>query len=492
MGTPQGPDAAANMKAPSATKAAWRALIVLGIVQFMLIVDDAVVNVALPSIRGELGFDLAGLAWVVNGYVLAFGGLILLGGRAGDLFGHRKIFLIGLTVFALASLACGLAQEPWQLVGARFVQGAGAAMASPAALALLTLVFPEGPDRNKALGIWGGISGLGVIVGYVVSGLVTDLLSWRWVFFINLPLAAVALVVVPRLVPRGSATGQGRIDVPGAVFGTGALAALVYGLLSVPERGWQSATVIVSLVLAVVLAVAFLVTESRIRNPLVPMAFFSNRTRATSNGIMMLIACGLVGMFFLITLHLQDVLGWSPLQAGLGFVPMAVTLIIAIGTTAKLVQKVGPRGALIIGPLVVAAGLGLLTQVSPDDTYVADILPSVLLIGLGAGLTFPTVATTSMSGTTEANAGLGSAMLSVVQQIGGAVGLAILVSVASGHARSQQAAGESVAEATTSGFGLAFVVAAALLVLAALLAAFALGRAETPAPQAKEADTQSA
>ncbi|MFJ6952567.1 MFS transporter [Micromonospora aurantiaca (nom. illeg.)] len=447
----------------------WWALTLLCFVQFMLVVDDTVVNVALPSIREDLGYSATGLAWVVNGYLLAFGGLILLGGRAGDLVGHRRVFLAGVAVFAVASLACGVAQEPWQLVAARFLQGVGGALASPTALALITLIFAEGAERAKAIGLWGGIAALGGIVGYVLSGLLTDLVSWRLVFLINLPVAAVVLALVPALVPPAATAARQRVDIPGAVTATVGLAALVFALLEAPGAGWGSPRALVPLVVAVVLLAAFVLQERRVAYPLVPLRFFANRTRSAANGTMMLFTTGLFAMFFLLTLHVQERLGWSPLQTGLAYVPMAVCLLIGISLSQRLVGRLGPRPVLLVGPLLTAAGLLYLSWIDGTERYLPDILPGMMLVALGAGLAVPVLATAAMSATTAEDAGLGSGMLTVAQQIGGAVGLALLVSLAGLRSRQMVSDGAGEDAAAIGGTVLAFQVAAVILVAAALL-----------------------
>jgi EmrB/QacA subfamily drug resistance transporter len=299
------------------------ALVVLCFVQFMLVLDDNVVSVALPSLRDDLGFSAPGLAWVVNAYFLTFGGLLLLAGRMADLLGRRRVFLAGVALFGLASLACGLAQQPWQLVAGRSVQGAGAAMASPAALSLITLLFPGARERARALGIWGAIAALGGTSGLMISGVLTDLTSWRWIFLINLPVAAAAIALLPRLVAESRASRRARLDVPGAVVGTAAVVSLVYGLLQTGEAGWTDVTVLAPLLLAAVLAAGFLVAESRAAQPLVPMSFLADRTRAAANGATLLFSAALYAMAFLLMIHLQTVLGYSPLQAGVATCPSA-------------------------------------------------------------------------------------------------------------------------------------------------------------------------
>lgn len=466
------------------------ALIVLCFVQFMLVLDDNVVSVALPSIRDELGFSAAGLAWVVNAYFLAFGGLLLISGRAADLLGRRRVFLSGVALFGAASLACGLAQESWQLVTGRFVQGAGAAMASPAALSLITLLFPGPEERAKAFSIWGGIAGLGGTMGLVISGALTGLTSWRWIFLINLPVALAAVVLLPRLVAESRATRQARLDVPGAVLGTGAVLSLVYGLLQAGESGWGDSAVAGPLLLAVVLTVSFLAVESRTAEPLVPLSFLSFRTRAVANGATLLFSAALYAMAFLLMIHLQTVLGYGPLKAGVAYLPYGAGILAGMWLSSRAVIRFGMRRTLVVSFLISSAGLLLLSDVAPNDSYASGVLPGMLVMSLGCGLSLPALTVAALTSTTEENAGLGSAFLSSVQQIGGAVGVAVLVTLA---ARRSDAVADSTGplHAATEGYSLALIVAAALLALGALLIATLLGsRRSEPAADSRDMPAQ--
>ncbi|SEH03490.1 drug resistance transporter, EmrB/QacA subfamily [Nonomuraea solani] len=443
------------------------ALVVLCFVQFMLILDDNVVSVALPSLRDELGFGDAGLAWVVNAYFLAFGGLLLLAGRAADLLGRRRVFLFGVALFGVASLACGLAQEPWQLVAGRFVQGGGAAMAAPTALSLITLLFPGDEERTRALGVWGAVAALGGTSGLVISGVLTDLVSWRWIFLINLPVAAVALALMPRLVAESRATRRPRLDVPGALLGTAAVLALVYGLLQARESGWADAAVIAPLLTAAVLAAGFVAVESRVAEPLVPMSFLVHRTRAVANGATLLFSVAMYAMAFLLMIHLQTVLGYDPLQAGLAYLPYGAGILTGMWLSARALTRLGLRWTLVLGFLVSAAGLLMLSGVAAGDPYTTGVLPGMLVTSLGCGLSLPVLTAAAVTGTTEENAGLGSALFTSVQQVGGAVGIAVLVTVSARHSDSQ--AGSP--GAATEGFALALTIAAVLVALGALLMA---------------------
>ncbi|MGW3364577.1 DHA2 family efflux MFS transporter permease subunit [Streptosporangium canum] len=401
-------------------------MIVLCLVQFMLVLDDTVVNVALPSIRDELGFSASALPWVVNAYFLAFGGLLLLCGRMADLLGRRRVFLMGVALFGVASLACGLAQEAWQLVIGRFVQGAGSAMASPAAMSMITLLYPGPRERAKALGIWGGIAALGGTSGLVLSGALTDLVSWRGIFLINLPIVAVALALLPRLVPESRAPGRRRLDVPGAVLVTGAAVSLVYGLLRAGEAGWSDPIVIGAVVFSAALAVAFLVAESRAAAPLVPRSFLASRTRVVANCATLLFSMAMYAMSFLLMIQIQTVLGYSPLLAGIAYLPYGAGILAGMWLSSRISSRIGTRWALLLAFLVNIAGLLLLSGVAAGDSYAAHVLPGMLILSMGNGLSLPVMAVAAVEGTTEEDAGLGSALFTSVQQVGGAVGVAAL------------------------------------------------------------------
>ncbi|GAA3856660.1 MFS transporter [Amycolatopsis tucumanensis] len=440
--------------------AAWA---VLCFVQFMVVLDDNVVSVALPSIRGDLGFTTTGLAWVVNAYFLTFGGLLLLAGRTADLLGRRRVFLAGVALFGTASLACGLAQQPWQLVAGRFTQGAGAALASPAALSMITLLFPGAGERTRALAIWGGIAALGGTTGLMVPGVLTGLASWRWIFLINLPVAALALVLLPRLIPESRAGRRAPLDVPGALLGTAAVITLVYGLLQVGESSWAELTVIAPLVVGTVLAAGFLLVESRTAEPLVPGALLADRTRAVANGATLVFSAAFYAMAFLLMIHLQTVLGYDPLQAGVAYLPYGAGILLGMRIATRAVTTLGVRWALVLSFLISSGGLLLLSGVAAHDSYASGVLPGMLVTSLGCGLSLPVLTAAAVTRTTAENAGLGSALFSSVQQVGGALGVAVLVAVAERQ----------------DGFSSALTVAAAILALGAVLIA-ALLRTEAP------------
>jgi EmrB/QacA subfamily drug resistance transporter len=454
----------------------WWALVVLSLVQFVLVLDATVVNVALPSIERDLGMGPAGLAWVVNGYALAFGGLLLLGGRLADLFGRRRVFLAGLGVFALASAAAGLSLGPETLVAGRFLQGAGAALVAPAALSMVTLLFSEEKERATALSIWGGLAGLGATVGVLLGGVLSDLASWPWVFLINLPVAAVALALVPRLVAesRSSSGGRGRLDVPGALLVTAGLSLVVFALLGKGAQSWASGAVLVPLACGFALVGLFVAAEARAENPLVPLRFFRSGIRSAANAIFVLTNGAMMAMYFSLSLYMQQVLGFSALLAGLAYLPLCAAFFVGIGASSRLVRRFGARTVITGGLTVAAAGLALLSGVSADGSYLRDLLPGMLVVPLGAGAAFVAATILALEGTDGKDAGLASGVLNTAQQVGNALGLAVLVSLAVDRTSGLLSAGAEPSVAATGGFSLAFGAAAGVLFAAGLLAFFVI------------------
>lgn len=464
---------ASNPAGRSATYRRTAALVVLCFVQFMLVLNDTAVSVALASIRSDLGLGTTGLTWVANAYFVSFGGLLLLGGRLADLLGRRRVFGWGVALFGAASLVCAIAFEPWQLVAGRFGQGVGAAIASPAALSLITRMFPRPAERGRALGVWGGIAGLGGTVGLVIAGALTGLASWRWIFLINLPVAVIAVVLLPRLVPESRAPGRGRrLDVPGTVLGTGAIVALVYGLLQTAESGWGRAGSVVPLVLTILLGAAFVMVEARTTDPLIPASFLANRTRLIANGATLLVSAALFTMAFLLMLHLQTELNYPPLTAGLAYLPYGAGILVGVWLSSRLVTNIGIRWTLVTSLLITAAGYLLLAGIQPGAEYVIGVLPGLLVTSLGCGLALPALATAALADTDEGNAGVGSAVFTSMQQLGGAIGLATLVALAAHRTNTAVAEGMDPARAATDGFTLAMLVATALLAVAAALVSF--------------------
>ncbi len=452
----------------------WRALAALGLIQFMLVLDVTVVNVALPRIQHDLGFSRSGLAWVVNGYVLMAGGLLLLGGRLADIFGRRRVFLAGVSVFALASATSGAAVTPAMLVSSRFMQGAGEALAAPASLGLIALLFPDPRERIKALGIWGGIAGLGGTTGTIISGALTDLASWRWIFYINLPVALITLLIVPRLVSESRMVREHhqRIDFAGAITATAGLVTIVDGLLQAASHAWISWQVLLPLLAGVGLLAAMVAIEARAEAPLIPLRFFTNRTRVVANVVTLFGTSAFFSYFFHLTLFEQQVLGYSPLKGGLSYLPfgLAIGAGIGIGTGTALMPRLGVRPLLSVGFLGAAAGL-LTTSLTihVGSSYATGVLPGMVVLGLFIGMTFETSANAALHQVTGQDASLASGVQNAMQQVGGALGLACLVALALRQMHSQIRHGVLPGVATTHGYALSFRIGAALLTVGGLL-----------------------
>jgi EmrB/QacA subfamily drug resistance transporter len=442
---------------------------VLGLIQFMLILDVTVVNVALPRIQHDLGFSRPGLAWVVNGYVLTAGGLLLLGGRLADIFGRRRLFLLGIGVFAAASASCGAAVDPGMLVASRFVQGCGEALAAPASLGLIALLFTDPRERMKALGLWGGIAGLGGTSGTVISGLLTDFASWRWIFYINLPVALFALLAVPRLVSESRMARAQRPDFAGAIVGTAGLIAIVDGLLAASTHDWTSWQVLLPLVGGIALLGVMVVIEARSDAPLIPPVFFTNRTRVVTNLVTLFFTSAFFSYFFLLTLFEQQILGYSPLKGGLSYLPFGFSIGAGIGLGTALMPKVGVKPLFTAGFFGCAVGLFMTSGITVGASYAGSILPGMIVLGLFSGVTFPTVGNAALHEVTGQDASLASGVQSAMQQVGGAIGLACLVTLALRHAAGQIASGVHPDVASTSGYALAFRVGSVLLLIGGVL-----------------------
>ena len=448
------------------------ALVLLASAQFIVVLDASIVNVALPSIGRDLSFVQGDLSWVVNAYTLTFGGFLLLGGRLADLLGRRRVFIAGAVLFALASLAGGLAQSDLQLIAARAVQGMGAALISPAALAILTTTFAEGAERNKALGAWGAVAGSGGAAGVLLGGVLTDALSWEWVLYVNIPIAAGAALLAPRLLEESRRATASSFDVPGAVSVTAGLAILVYALVDAEQAGWASTQTLVLLPVALALLATFIAIEWRSRSPLMPFSIFRLRTLRGANVVGLLVGMSLFSMFFFISLYLQQVLGYEPLKAGLAYLPLSVLIVVSAGAASQLVTRIGFKPSLVTGMVFIAAGLLWFSQVSPDGTYVGDVLFPSMLAAIGLGFSFVPVTIAAVTGTEPGEAGLASGMLNTTQQVGGALGLAIAAAVANSTTSDVFAGGErDRAVALTEGFQDAFLVCAGFAILGAVLAA---------------------
>ena len=449
----------------------WLALALLAAAQFVVILDASIVNVALPSIGADLQFSQENLSWVVNAYVLVFGGFLLLGGRMADLLGRRRLFMSGLVIFALASLAGGLSQTEGQLIAARAVQGLGGALLSPAALSLVTVLFAEGAERNKAMGVWGAVAGSGGAVGVLLGGMLTEWAGWEWVLFVNVPVGIAAAMIAPRLLPESRTTGARHFDFAGAISITAGLSLLVYTLVDANSAGWGSAQTIGLGALSLALIGSFYVIERRSKAPLMPFpGIFRIRTITGINVSAVLIAAALFSMFFFISLYMQQVLGFSALEAGLAYLPLAVGIIVTAGATAGLVTRFGFKPVLVSGLIVTAAGLLWFTQVDAGGSYLSDLLGPMLLAAVGLGLAFVSMTVAAVSGVEAHEAGLASGLINTSQQIGGALGLAILATVANTTTTDALAAGDQMPVALTDGFQAAFTVGAGFAIAGAILA----------------------
>ncbi len=462
-------------KAPDYTPRAKNlALVLLAMTQFVIVIDASIVNVALPSIGSALHFARADLSWVVNAYTLTFGGFLLLGGRLADLLGRRRMFMLGLIVFSLASLAGGIAQSEGWLIAARAIQGLGAAIVSPAALSIITTTFAEGAERNRALGIWGAVAGAGGAAGVLLGGILTSGLSWRWVLFVNVPIGLLAATVAPRtLLESRSADEHRSFDLPGAVTVTAGLALLVYAVVDAVNAGWGSSTTLIRLAIAAALLIAFLVIELRQRHPLMPFSIFRLRTLRGANIVGLLIGMSLFSMFFFISLYVQQVLHYTPIKAGLAYLPLAVGIIISAGAASQLVTRIGFKPPLIAGMLLIAGGLLWFSQVpAVGGSFAADVLGPSLLAAFGLGFAFVPVTIAAVTGTRAGEAGLASGLINTTQQVGGALGLAILATIANSRTQSLVHSGvHNASVALTKGFDRAFLVGAGFALVGALLAA---------------------
>ena len=457
--------------APS-DRARWIALVVVCVGFLMIILDQTIVNVALPSIRDDLGFSQSSLAWVVNAYLIAFGGLLLLAGRLGDLIGRKTIFMVGLGVFTGASLLCGLAQSQAMLIVARFVQGAGGAMTAAVILGMIVTMFPEPREQAKAIGVYSFVASAGASIGLLAGGVLTEAINWHWIFFVNLPIGVTTALAANRLLERDRGIGLGRgADVLGAVQVTSALMLTVYTIVRASDYGWASAHTLGVGAAALALLVAFVVRQSRTPNPLVPLRIFRSRVVSGANLVQALMVAGLFGMFFLGSLYLQRVLGYSAIEIGLAFLPVALLIgTLSLGLSARLNGRFGAKATLLPALALIIAGLAIFARAPEGAGYAMDILPVMVLLGIGAGLAFPSLMTLAMSGATRSDSGLASGLVNTTQQVGGAVGLAVLATLSTTRTDGLLADGKPLTFALTSGYHVAFVVAGALVVTALGLA----------------------
>jgi EmrB/QacA subfamily drug resistance transporter len=491
----------ASIRNVSSRDSRWLALVVLCAGMLMIILDATIVNVALPSIQADLGFSQASLAWVVNAYLIAFGGLLLLAGRLGDLIGRRRMFLVGLGTFTAASALCGLSVTQEMLVASRFLQGIGGAMTSAVVLGMIVTMFPGPAERARALGVYSFVASAGASLGLLLSGVLTQAMNWHWIFFVNLPIGIVTALLALRLVrsDRGIGLGEGA-DALGAVLITSSLMLGVYTIVRTTDFGWGSLHTIGFGAAAIALLVAFVVREQRTRNPLLPLRIFRSRNLSGANAVLMLMVAGMFGMFFLGTLYLQRVLGYDPIQVGLAFLPVSLGIgALSLGVSAPLVTRFGARRVLLPALGLLALGLVLFSRAPVDADYLTDLLPTMLLLGVGAGLGFPALTSLAMSSATSSDSGLASGLFNTMQQVGGALGLSVLAALAASDSDRLLASGVAAASALTGGYQLAFTIGAGLLVAAIAVAAsvlrsperssdeVAVPEVEVPEPEAEAA-----
>jgi EmrB/QacA subfamily drug resistance transporter len=446
----------------------WLALYVLCAGVLMIVLDATVVNVALPSIQDDLGFSQTSLAWVVNAYLIAFGGLLLLGGRLGDLIGHRRIFLIGLTVFTAASLLCAVAQSQGVLIGARFVQGIGGAFASAVVLGMIMMMFPEPREQAKAIGVYGFVASAGGSIGLLLGGLLTESINWHWIFFINVPIGIAAGLLARRLVASRPGLGLAAgADLPGAALMTSGLMIGVYAILQVSEKGWSSGEVLGLGALSLALLTAFVLRQTRVANPLMPLRLFRSRNLSGANTVLILLVAGMFGMFFLGALYLQRILGYDPLEIGLAFLPGTIVMgTMSLYLSGPATLRFGAKRVLMVCLAALAGAMLWFARAPVDGDYVVDLLPIMLLFGFGAGLSFPALIQLAMSGATPSDMGLASGLANTTPQVGGAVGLAVLATIAANRTDTLLATGDAARAALNGGYHAAFLVGAALVLVA--------------------------
>lgn len=451
----------------------WKALTVLAIVQFMVVVDATIVNVALPSIQGSFGTSAATLTWIVAGYALTASALVLLGGRTADLFGRRRVFVISLTAFGLASLICGLAPNAEVLIAGRFLQGAAEAFLGPAAMSLMVLLFSLEKERAKAFAIWGGLAGVGAVAGVLLSGMLTSMFSWRWIFLINVALMAIPLLLVRRLVDESRASDlPRRIDVPSALLLTGGLALFVRGILSASSQAWSSLAVVLPILLGLAVLAVFVLVQARERIPLIPLGFFRDRHRAVASVSAIFLSSASAAVFFLIVLYMQNVQGFTPWQSGLAWLPFCFAFIPGLMLSARLIGLIGDRMSVAVGLGVSAVGVLMMTRITAGGSFLGELVPAMVVTAAGFGLTNPALQSAALRNVTEKDAGMASGVFSTVMQLGGSLGLAAFVTLSARTQDRQIEAGQLVGTAATAGYREALLVAAAVLAFGALLTAF--------------------
>ena len=466
----------------------WWALGLLSAVQFMVVLDIAIVNVALPSIEVDLGFSQENLQWVISAYALVFGGFLLLGGRAADLLGRRRIFLAGVAVFTIASFLAGMAWSEASLIGARAVQGLGAAIISPAALSILSTTFREGRERNIALGVWGAVGGFGAAAGVLLGGVLTELLSWSWIFFVNVPVGAAAFAIAPFLLGESRDARVTRFDVPGAVLVTGGLSSVVYAITQAGQHGWLAGQTLGFFAASLIMLAAFVGWELRHPEPLMRLGIFQIRTVSGANVAGFILGTALFAMFLELTLYMQQVLGYSAMETGVAYLAVAGTAILWSAVAAQLVTRIGVKPVLVAGMTTLTAGLVYFTQVSVGGSYVGDLLPGFLLVGFGIGFAFVPISIAALAGVQAAEAGLASGLINTSQQIGGALGIAALSTIATSRTDDALASGTALPHALVDGFTDAFIAGTIIAALGIVAALTLIRRRELePVPEAQPA-----
>jgi EmrB/QacA subfamily drug resistance transporter len=477
----------ASERSSLSTRRGVLTLLLLCTVQFMDIVDSSIMNVALPSIRAELGFSQQRLQWVLSGYLVTYGGFLLLGGRAADLMGRRRLLVAGTTLFAVCSFAGGLATNASTLVAARVVQGVGAAFMVPAGLSILTTTFAEGRDRTRALGVWGAISGVAAAAGVFLGGVLSQGPGWRWVLFVNIPVCVLIVAAAFRLVPgeRRRAV-RGTFDVPGAVLVTAGMLLLVYALVKAPDVGWRNQHTIGELGTAAALLVAFVVVERRTRRPLFPFAILRVRGLAAADATQLIAFAGFLSVFFFLTLYMQNVLGYTPIQSGSAYLPVTAGIIVAAGASSRLIPRVGTRPVIVAGTLIAAAGMYYLSRVPVHGSYLSDLLPGLAVMSIGLGAVFVTVTAAANAGVPAHQAGLAAGLLNTSLQLGSALGLAVFSAIATARTNDLLAGHHAPAQALTAGFGRALLASSIALIVAAVIALWAVSPTSIVGPRSPE------
>jgi EmrB/QacA subfamily drug resistance transporter len=465
----------------------WLALALLASVQFMVVLDIAIVNVALPSIQTDLGFSQENLQWVISAYALFFGGFLLLGGRAADLFGRRRLFLAGIVLFTVASLLAGFAWSEASLITARALQGLGAAVITPAALSILMTTFHEGKDRNTALGVWGAVGAFGAVAGVLLGGVLTDALSWEWIFFLNAPVGLAAFLVTPLLLGESRDERAHSFDIPGAVLVTSGMVVLVFGITQANEYGWTSAATIGLFTAAAALLAAFVAWEARVSQPLMPFSIFRLRTLVGANIAGLILGTALFAMFLMLTLYMQQVLGYSAMKTGVGYLAVAGTAILWSAVAAQLVTRIGVKPVLVAGMSLLTAGLVYFTQIDVGGSYLGDLLPGFLLISIGMGFSFVPISIAALAGVRHEEAGLASGLINTSQQIGGALGIAALSAIATSTTEEAVTSGSAVPVALTDGFEAAFWAAAVVTGVGILVSLFVVRESDVQHQEQTEA-----